>query len=408
MSQIINIREYPETDSMRIETTRLILRPFVKTDMEALCFDGKQPSWLENVAVELYDVEKSCASYTIQLKSNNTVIGHIFINKKPELNNELEMGYYIAEKYQNNGYATEAGKAMIWWAFEKAGQDVLSSAIRVGNKASRRVIEKLGFIYGGTRILTYDSIDYDFDYFRLYHIAKFPGPEWDNIKSLYKQYPLEPMGTFFNNRADGYNSVVTGFYDYEKFGACFPKTNDAIQILNVGCGTGIELEHIWKQAPNAHITCLDLSRGMLDLLLKNHPNDHERITIVEASYFDWTYPKKAFDIVTSHATMHHFYQKEKVEIYRKIYDTLKPNGSYIEGDFILGDDLLAEQYRIRHEVITEGLTEKEKASGDYHVDIPLTLNVQMKLLREAGFGSVKILADETKFDGSRVILEAGK
>ncbi|MCL1793929.1 MAG: bifunctional GNAT family N-acetyltransferase/class I SAM-dependent methyltransferase [Oscillospiraceae bacterium] len=393
----------------QIETIRLILRPFVKTDMEALCFDGKQPSWLQSVAVEMYDIEKPCASYTIQLKSSNTVIGHIFAGKKPELNNELEMGYYIAEKYQNNGYATEAGKAMIWWAFEKAGQDALSAVILPANKASRRVIEKLGFIYGGTKRLTYHVVEHEFDYFRLYHIARFPGPEWSDIRSLYKMYPLEPMGAFFNSRADGYNAVVgTGMYDYEKFGSCFPETDEKIQILNVGCGTGIELEHIWKQAPNAHITCLDLSRGMLDLLEKNHPGDQGRITVVEASYLDWAYPKEAFDIVTSHATMHHFFPEEKTGVYRKILGTLKPNGSYIEGDFILGDDLLAKQYRQRHEAITEGLTEKEKASGDYHVDIPLTLNVQMKLLQEAGFGSVKILADETKFDGSRVILEAKK
>jgi tRNA (cmo5U34)-methyltransferase len=216
------------------------------------------------------------------------------------------------------------------------------------------------------------------------------------------------MGTFFDNRADGYNSVIEGTYHYEKFGRCFPETDEKIQMLDIGCGTGVELEHIWKQAPNAHITCLDLSRGMLDLLLKNHPNDHKRLTIVEASYRNWEYPKEAFDIVTSHATMHHFYPEEKVEVYRKILSALKPGGAYIEGDFILGDALLAEQYRRRHEAITEGLSEKAKASGEYHVDLPLTLDVQMRLLQEAGFGSVEILEDETKFHGSRVILSAIK
>jgi tRNA (cmo5U34)-methyltransferase len=410
MKKYSNLQTRNEDNTMetQIETSRLILRPFKESDMETLSQDSKLPSWVRNVAVELYDVSKPCASMTIRLKTSEVIIGHIFVNTKPELDNELELGYYIIGEYQGNGYATESGKAMIWWTFEKAGQDVLSAVILPDNKASRRVIEKLGFMQSGTRRLTYDVIEHKFDYFRLYHIARFPDPEWSDIRSLYKMYPLEPMGAFFNTRADGYNSIVTSMYDYQKFGTCFPETNEAIKILNVGCGTGIELEYIWQQAPNAHITCLDLSRGMLDLLLENYPDRHDRITVVEASYFDWAYPTEVFDIVTSHATMHHFYPEEKTEVYRKFFGTLKPDGSYFEGDFIVADALLAEQYRQRHEAITEGLTEKEKATGEYHVDIPLTLEVQLQLLQDAGFTSVEILEDETKFHGSRVILKARK
>jgi len=391
---------------IKIETTRLILRPFTESDFTELSINNKQPSWLRDVTKEPLDIGKPCITLAAQLKSDGTVIGCVFVSPKPELNDELELGYFIADEYQNSGYATEAGKAMIWWTFEAAKQDVLSAVILPENKASMRVIEKLGFLYCGTRKLTYHIVEHEFNYFRLYHIARFPGPEWDNIESLYKQYPVELMGDFFNARADGYNAIITETYRYEKFGGCFPKTDEAIQILDVGCGTGVELEYIWKQAPNAHITCLDLSRGMLDLLLKNHPDDHGRITIVEASYLDWAYPKKAFEIVTSHATMHHFYPEEKVKIYRKFLSALKPGGSYIEGDFILGDALYAEQYRRRHEAITEGLSEKAKAAGEYHVDLPLTLDVQIKLLRDAGFNSVEVLEEDFRVHGSRAILKA--
>jgi len=57
-------------------------------------------------------------------------------------------------------------------------------------------------IYGGVRILSYDGIEYEFDYFRLYWITHFPGPEWDDINSLYKQYPVEPMGIFSDDYYD--------------------------------------------------------------------------------------------------------------------------------------------------------------------------------------------------------------
>jgi tRNA (cmo5U34)-methyltransferase len=396
------------TNTILIETTRLTLRPFTESDFTALSSNNKQPPWLRDVTKGPLDIDKPCVPLAVQLKSGGTVIGCVFISPKPELNDELELGYYIADKYQNNGYATEAGKAMIWWTFEISKQTVLSSAVRTGNKASRRILEKLGFVYGGKRILTYDSVDYEFDYFRLYCIVRFPGPEWDSMESLYKLYPLEPMGTFFDNRADGYNSIITEVYAYEKFGNCFPKTDEKIEILDIGCGTGVELEYIWKQAPNAHITCLDLSRGMLDLLQKIHPDDQERISIVEASYHDWEYPSEAFDIVTSHATMHHFYPEEKIEVYRKILGMLKTGGAYIEGDFILGDALYAEQYRRRHEAIMEGLSKTAKASGEYHVDLPLTLDVQIQLLQEAGFTSVEVLEEDFRVHGSRAILRAVK
>ena len=56
---------------------------------------------------------------------------------------------------------------MIWWAFEQAGLDALSAIIKPENKSSRRVIEKLGFVYGDTRILPYDGAECEFHYFRL-------------------------------------------------------------------------------------------------------------------------------------------------------------------------------------------------------------------------------------------------
>ena len=409
-----------------METSRLILRPFTESDAAAASYNSRQPSvahympemvketeeaargWIRHVNQELVDTGKPCVLLAIVRKADERCIGCIFIHRKEERGNIVEMGYYVADEYQSDGYATEAGKAMLWWAFEKAGQDELSVFAKPGNEASRRVIEKLGFIYSDTRLLPHNGGDCAFDCFRLYHIDDIPGPEWEDMRGLYRRYRSEPMGAFFNARAGGYNSATSNYYDYQKFGAYFPKTGEAVRILDVGCGTGIELDHIWAQCPNAHITCVDVSRGMLDVLLKNHPGRHGCVTVVEASYTDWEYPREAFDIVTSHATMHHLFPEEKTGVYRKIRGTLKPSRVYIEGDFIVGDALLAEQYRRRHEAITEGLTEKERASGEYHVDIPLTLDVQIQLLRDAGFASVEVLADETTLQYCRVILEAKK
>lgn len=406
---------------MQIETTQLIMRPFIKSDAAAASHNSKTPivahfmsdmvlnteadalkwiCWLDTKCNE----HEPCQVLAIELKNSNSVIGLIGVAPKRELNGEIEILFSIADEHQSKGYATEAAKAIIWWVFEKTGQDMLSAIIKPENEASRRVIEKLGFIYVDTRMLPYDGEDTTFDYFRLYHTDHLAGPEWD-LQSLYKP---EPMAMFFAVRADGYNDHMLrdgGTEDYRKLGNTFPKTDKALSILDIGCGTGIELDYIWEQVPNAHITCMDMSRDMLELLFKNHPNSHDKISIIEASYTDWEYPAEVFDIVVSSMTLHHLWQEEKTAVYRKIRSTLKPGGTYIESDFIV-NAILSEQYRRRYEMSTSALPEKMQA-GEYHIDIPFTVDIQQKLLIDAGFQSVEIV-DGNINHGNGVILQARK
>jgi RimJ/RimL family protein N-acetyltransferase len=125
--------------NLKIETARLVLRPFTESDATAASYNSKQPSvahfmpemvkdteeaalgWIRHVNKELWSIDKPCVLFAIVRKADEQCIRCIFINRKEEWGNIVEMGYYIGDEYQNGGYATEAGKAMIWWAFEKAG-----------------------------------------------------------------------------------------------------------------------------------------------------------------------------------------------------------------------------------------------------------------------------------------------
>jgi len=60
----------------------------------------------------------------------------------------------------------------------------------------------------------------------------------------------------------------------------------------------------------------------------------------------------------------------------------------------------------RYEIITANLPDKAKA-GEYHIDIPCTLDVQKKLLQDAEFSSVEVL-DNNINRGNGVILKAKK
>jgi ribosomal-protein-alanine N-acetyltransferase len=56
-----------------------------------------------------------------------------------------ELGYGIEEGHRGKGYATEAVKAMVAWAFGHAEIRVVEAETEAGNGASRRVLEKCGF-----------------------------------------------------------------------------------------------------------------------------------------------------------------------------------------------------------------------------------------------------------------------
>ena len=85
--------------------------------------------------------------WMIELK-DGTHIGELCF-KGLDKNGIAEIGYGINDKYQNNGYATEAVKAVLEWAFTDPKVTVIEVETDAGNIASKRVLEKCGFVLNG-------------------------------------------------------------------------------------------------------------------------------------------------------------------------------------------------------------------------------------------------------------------
>ncbi len=67
----------------------------------------------------------------------------------------VEIGWRLAVEHWGNGYATEAARAALAFAFEALGLDEVVSFTTMGNRRSRRVMERIG--------MRYEPAD-DFDY----------------------------------------------------------------------------------------------------------------------------------------------------------------------------------------------------------------------------------------------------
>ncbi len=64
-----------------------------------------------------------------------------------------EIGYWLGAPFWNRGFATEAVRALIDFAFTELEHDSLSAGARVTNPASRRILEKCGFQWTGVGLV---------------------------------------------------------------------------------------------------------------------------------------------------------------------------------------------------------------------------------------------------------------
>ena len=87
------------------------------------------------------------AIWMIELK-DSTHIGELCF-KGLSADGIAEIGYGISEEYQNNGYATEAVRAILEWAFSHAEVAAVEAETAPDNIASKRVLEKCGFAPNG-------------------------------------------------------------------------------------------------------------------------------------------------------------------------------------------------------------------------------------------------------------------
>lgn len=199
---------------------------------------------------------------------------------------------------------------------------------------------------------------------------------------------MEKMEDFFARRVNDYDehmlNEVKGCREaYIKMAELIP--HDITKLLDLGCGTGLELEEIFKLYPDISVTGIDITREMLDKLKEKYKD--KKITLINGDYFKTDLGLSVFDTAVSFQTMHHFSREKKAELYRKIYASLKKGGCYIECDYMVEtqeeeDHWFAENKRLRREL---NISEDEF----YHYDTPCTIINQISMLSQAGFINIE-------------------
>jgi ribosomal-protein-alanine N-acetyltransferase len=144
---------------LRLETERLILRPFEPGDAEDLHAVHSDPSTFEYIGSEpaqsLDDTSARIARAAAHLeehgfamsavveRASGRVIGACGLQLLED-GPEVELGYRLGRASRGHGYATEAARAWLEYGFETLGLDRIVAVAWPENTASWRVMEKCG------------------------------------------------------------------------------------------------------------------------------------------------------------------------------------------------------------------------------------------------------------------------
>ena len=204
---------------------------------------------------------------------------------------------------------------------------------------------------------------------------------------------LEKMAEFFDNRIENYDnhmlSCIVGAEEFYPFTAGALPTAEDAEILDLGCGTGLELSEYFKLNPTARVTGIDLSEKMLSVLRRKFPE--KSLTLIQGSYMEIPLGNCLYDAAVSVESFHHFTKNEKIPLYKKIRASLRDGGYLLITDYFARDGY--EEQLFRNQLASakraEGITDSEL----YHYDIPLTVEHEREALIEAGFSKVTLIGE---------------
>ncbi len=148
---------------MRLETKRLILRRWEEADAQSLFEYASDPDvgpvagWPPHQSIDeslnvIRNVFTGSECYAICERDSGRAIGAIELKLNghtdmTERDDECELGYWLGKPFWGRGYVPEAAQAILRHGFEDLGMTAIWCGYYDGNEKSRRVQEKVGFVY---------------------------------------------------------------------------------------------------------------------------------------------------------------------------------------------------------------------------------------------------------------------
>ena len=194
---------------MILQTKRLILRPWSENDAEELYKYASDPEvgppagWPPHTSVEnsresIRTVLSAPETYAVCPKENGKPIGSVGLHRNDlaESDDEYELGYWIGKPFWGQGLIPEASRELLRYAFEDLGMNRIWCGYYDGNEKSRRVQEKLGFVFHHTTVGLEVKL---LNEIRTGHSSLMTKERWQKVQLFLRQKSL--LDTFLGNAA---------------------------------------------------------------------------------------------------------------------------------------------------------------------------------------------------------------
>ncbi|WP_406652873.1 GNAT family N-acetyltransferase [Bacillus cereus] len=131
---------------MKLETERLYIVPCTEERIQIANEQGYNSG--PHIVGHVKNIKQDVAllpwgAWYVLRKEDDSVLGDIGFKGGPNENQTVEIGYGFIEKYWNMGYATEAVRELIDWAFKTGEVETIIAETLLDNYSSIRVLEKL-------------------------------------------------------------------------------------------------------------------------------------------------------------------------------------------------------------------------------------------------------------------------
>lgn len=188
-----------------------------------------------------------------------------------------------------------------------------------------------------------------------------------------------------------YHQMIQALVDILPF-----ENHEAIEVIDLGCGTGMLARKIKERYPHSHITCLDLSSNMIEMA-KIKMENYEGISYEVDDFYSYRF-KKSYDVVVSSLALHHLVTDEdKKDFFKKIYEALNQGGYFYNLDVVLGSShSLQAVYEEKWKAFMAQSCSQEEIEGKWlpkycEEDSPAQLMGQLKWLEEIGFKEIDVI-----------------
>ena len=213
---------------------------------------------------------------------------------------------------------------------------------------------------------------------------------------------MDRIRRFFEQEAQAFDrTIVTVIPHYAQMVEALVRVipfeeSAALEVIDLGCGTGTVAKCILGRFPNARVTCVDLAENMI-AMAQTRLGVRPEIRYVVSDFNSLEFNAE-YDVTVSSLALHHLATDEdKRRFYRRIYDRLHPGGVFYNADVVLGssNSLQAEYMNQWRKFMSRDIRQQEieeKWIPNYEADDrPAKLMDQLAWLTEIGFSEVDVV-----------------